>query len=203
MLTKGDKLGLIGHNGAGKSSLLRIMAGIYQPQKGEITVKGKISSLLDLNVGMQMEANGYENIRVRSLILGISKDETKKCIADIQQFSELGDFMSIPVKTYSSGMLMRLAFGMSTSFIPDILLIDEVIGAGDANFIKKAQTRLESFIAKSNILVLSSHSTEIIQRFCNKVLWLEHGAVRMFGAADDVLSAYDPHPTLSHKWERE
>ncbi|MBA2654120.1 MAG: ABC transporter ATP-binding protein [Gammaproteobacteria bacterium] len=190
-LNKGDKLGLIGHNGAGKSTLLRTLAGIYEPQEGGIHVKGEISSLLDLHVGMQFESSGYENIRVRGLIMGMSKKETKKTIQDIEQFTELGDFLSIPVKTYSSGMIMRLAFGMSTSFTPDILLIDEVIGTGDANFMKQAHNRLDHFIAKSNILVLSSHSSEIIQRFCNKVLWLEHGTIKDFGATQEILAKYN------------
>lgn len=189
-ISKGDRLGLIGHNGAGKSTLLRILAGIYEPQEGNINVRGDISSLLDLSVGMQLESSGYENIRVRGLILGLSNKEIKKTIEDIEEFTELGDFMSIPVKTYSSGMLMRLAFGMSTSFTRDILLIDEVIGTGDASFINKAQQRLENFIAKSNILVLSSHSSEIIQKFCTKVLWLEHGAVKGFGETDEIIKQY-------------
>jgi ABC-type polysaccharide/polyol phosphate transport system ATPase subunit len=189
-LNKGDKLGLIGHNGAGKSSLLRILAGIYEPQEGKLQVKGKVSSILDLSIGMQLESNGYENIRVRGIIMGFSKEEIKSTTKDIEEFTELGDFMSIPIKTYSSGMLMRLAFGMSTSFTPDILLIDEVIGAGDANFINKAKKRMEDFIEKSNILLLSSHSSDIIEQFCNKVLWLEHGKIKEFGEAREVIKNY-------------
>jgi ABC-type polysaccharide/polyol phosphate transport system ATPase subunit len=191
-LNEGDKLGLIGHNGAGKSTLLRTIAGIFEPQEGNIRIKGEISSLLDLYVGMQLESSGYENIRVRGLILGLSKSETKNTMADIERFTELGNFLSTPVKTYSQGMAMRLAFAISTSFTPaDILLIDEAIGTADANFMNKAHKRLENFIVKSNILVLSSHSFEIVSKFCTQVLWLEHGKIKDFGRTDEVLAKYN------------
>jgi ABC-type polysaccharide/polyol phosphate transport system ATPase subunit len=190
-LSRGDKLGLIGHNGAGKSTLLRILAGIFEPEKGEVIIKGNVSSLLDLQVGMQLESNAYDNIRTKGLLLGLSKDEINQIIYDVEEFTELGNFLSLPVKTYSSGMLMRLAFGLATSCIPDILLIDEVIGTGDANFLNKAQQRLEKLISKSNILVLSSHSTEIIQKFCTKVLWLEHGKIKELGEVSRIIEMYN------------
>lgn len=188
-LNKGDKLGIIGHNGAGKSTLLKVLAGIYEPQQGSLQIKGKVSSLLDIHVGMQFEATGYDNIKLRSLILGLSKKEHHNIVPDVEDFTELGNFMAMPVKTYSSGMAMRLAFGISTAAIPDILLLDEVIGMGDANFINKAHRRIENLVERSNIVIISSHMTDVIRKFCNKVLWLEHGVAKQFGSLD-VLDLY-------------
>ncbi|MBA2648874.1 MAG: ABC transporter ATP-binding protein [Legionella sp.] len=190
-LKKGDRLGLIGHNGAGKSTLLRVLSGVYEPIKGQVLVKGNISSLINVNVGMQPTLTGYENIRLRSLILGLSNEQIAYIIKDIEEFTELGNFLSMPVKTYSSGMTLRLAFGLSTAIIPDILLVDEVIGTGDAGFIQKAKNRMLSFINQSNIMVISSHDNAIIKQFCTKVLWLEHGHVKMFGALDDVMEVFE------------
>ena len=190
-LKKGDRLGLIGHNGAGKSTLLRVLSGVYEPQQGRVHVKGNISSLINVSVGMQPTLTGYENIRMRGFILGLSAEQIKFIISDIEEFTELGNFLSMPVKTYSSGMMIRLAFGLSTALIPDILLVDEVIGAGDAGFIEKAKNRMKSFVNKSNIMVLSSHSNDIIKQFCNRVLWLEHGNVKMFGDREEVLRVYE------------
>jgi len=190
-LQKGDKLGLIGHNGAGKSTLLKVIAGIYEPCQGAINVTGIISSLLSLSVGMQMGATGYENIRMRCIMLGLSHDETKRIIKDVEEFTELGDYLSMPVKVYSSGMQVRLTFGIATAITPDILLLDEVVGAGDAQFIKKAQSRLDKLIKNSNILVLASHSNDLVKKFCNKALWLEHGKTRLFGNVNEVVNAYE------------
>lgn len=185
-LNKGDKLGLIGHNGAGKSTLLKVLAGIYEPQQGVIHINGKVSALLDIHVGMQFDANGYDNIKIRSLMMGLSKKEYCEIVPDIVDFTELGNFLSMPVKTYSSGMAMRLAFGMSTATTPDILLLDEVIGTGDASFINKAQRRIENLVTQSNIVIISSHMTDVIRKFCNKVLWLEHGVIKHFGGVDVI-----------------
>ena len=190
-LKKGDRLGLIGHNGAGKSTLLRVLSGVYEPMQGRVHVKGNISSLINVNVGMQVTLTGYENIHMRGLILGLSKDQIKFIIKDIEEFTELGKFLSMPVKTYSSGMLVRLAFGLSTALTPDILLVDEVIGAGDAGFIEKAKNRMKMFVNQANIMVLSSHANDIIEQFCNKVLWLEHGQIKMFGTMTTVMEAYE------------
>lgn len=183
-LNKGDKLGLIGHNGAGKSTLLKVLARIYEPQKGKFSIQGHVSTLLDINVGMQFEATGYENIKIRSLILGLSKSGHKELVPDIESFAELGNFLSMPVKTYSMGMAMRLAFGMSTAATPDILLLDEVIGVGDGRFLHKAQERIEDLVKKSNIVVISTHMSDFIRKFCNKILWLEHGMVKNFGGLE-------------------
>ncbi len=190
-LKKGDRLGLIGHNGAGKSSLLRVLSGVYEPLQGNIYIKGNIVSLINISVGMQPTLTGYENIRMRGLILGLSNDQIKNIIKNIEEFTELGDFLSMPVKTYSSGMMIRLAFGLSTALVPDILLVDEVIGVGDAGFLEKAKNRMNEYVNQSNIMVLASHSNEIIKQFCNCVLWLEHGSVKMFGDVNSVMDAYE------------
>lgn len=192
-LKKGDRLGLIGHNGAGKSTLLRMLSGVYEPLQGEVLVSGSISSLINVSVGMQPTLTGYENIHLRGLILGLNKAQIETITKDIEEFTELGNFLSMPVKTYSSGMMLRLAFGLSTALIPDILLVDEVIGTGDASFIDKAKNRMHQFVNRSNIMVLSSHSSDIIRQFCNRVLWLEHGSVKMLGDMDDVIGAYEAY----------
>ncbi len=193
VLKKGDRLGLIGHNGAGKSTLLRVLAGIFEPSVGRVKIHGKISSLLDVNLGMQLELSGYENIKTRCVFLGIAKEDVPEIIADIEEFTEMGSYLSLPVKTYSSGMALRLAFGLSTVVTPDILLIDEVIGAGDARFLEKAKARMNTYVEQSNILVMASHSNEIVKQFCNKALWLEHGSLKKLGEVNQVISAYEEY----------
>lgn len=189
-LEKGDRLGLIGHNGSGKSTLLKVLAGIYEPTLGSMNVVGYVSSLLSVGVGMQPGATGYENIRLRCLMHGYSRNETNQIIADMEEFTELGDFLAMPVKIYSSGMSLRLAFGIATAITPDILLLDEVVGAGDAHFVEKAQNRLNNLVEKSNILVLATHSNDLIKKFCNKVMWLEQGKIKCFGEASEVVERY-------------
>jgi len=196
-LKKGDRLGLIGHNGAGKSTLLRVLSGVYEPQQGIVSVNGSISSLINVSVGMEPMLTGYENIRMRGLILGLSNEHVKNIIIDIEEFTELGKFLSMPVKTYSTGMMIRLAFGLSTALDPDILLVDEVIGAGDAGFIDKAKKRMQTYVDQSNIMVFSSHANDLIRQFCNCVLWLEHGHIKMMGDVDTVMSAYEKN-VLTH-----
>lgn len=190
-LQSGDKLALIGHNGAGKSTLLRVLAGIYLPSAGELTIKGSVAALLDISLGMQSEATGYENIYIRGLLMGLSRKEIAQLIPDIEAFTDLGKFLSIPIKTYSSGMRVRLAFAISTAIESEILLLDEAVGAGDASFADKAQQRIENLIRRSHIMVLASHDNELIKRFCNKGLWLEHGSVKAYGDIDTVVSAYE------------
>ena len=186
-LQDGDRLGIIGHNGAGKSTLLRVLATIYEPTRGLFRYQGKISPLLDVMLGINYESTGYENILLRGALLGLKRKELSHKIKDIADFTELGDFLHMPIRTYSSGMLMRLAFAVATSIQPDILLMDEAIGVGDKNFIQKANQRLKSMIDKSNILVIASHSDEIIKKFCNKVLVLDAGKMTKFSAVEDVL----------------
>ncbi len=187
---EGDRVGLIGQNGAGKTTLLRTLARIYEPVSGTLRIEGQSAPLFDITLGMDMEANGYENIKLRGLFLGMSLSQIEERMDEIVAFCELGDFLSMPLRTYSSGMLVRLAFAVVTSFAPDILLLDEMIGAGDATFLQKAQARLQRFIASARIMFLASHSTAVIKDFCNKAILLHHGKLVAFGPVDDVLAAY-------------
>lgn len=190
-LRAGDRLGLIGHNGAGKSTLLRVMAGIYPPTGGSIQVEGKSVPLLDIALGMDDQSTGRQNIRLRGLLLGMSDAEIRRKTDDIAEFTELGDYLDLPLRTYSSGMRVRLAFAVSTAVDADILLLDEVLGVGDASFQEKAARRLQELHDRSEIVVLAIHSSETIRKTCNKVLWMERGRVRMFGPVHEVVDAYD------------
>ena len=190
-LNKGDRVGLLGKNGAGKSTLLRVMARIYQPSSGNIEINGKISSLFDINLGFNMEATGYENIINLGILRGWSRGQAHAVVDEIEKFTGLGDFLSRPVRTYSSGMHMKLAFAVATSTVPDILLIDEVIGVGDALFMKKAQDRIMNLVDQVQILVLTSHSSDIIERFCNKVVVMDAGEVKYFGDCASGIKFYE------------
>jgi len=187
----GDRIGLVGRNGAGKTTLLKIMAGIYEPTQGSVVRQGRVSSLLDLSLGMEEDATGYENIFRAGLMFGLKKREMVEFVPAIEKFTELGDYLSMPLRTYSSGMRMRLAFAVATSISPEILLIDEVIGAGDAMFVAKANKRTEELVADSNILVIASHAADVIRKFCNRAVLLERGRVACVGDVDDVLKIYD------------
>ncbi len=173
----GDRVGLYGHNGAGKTSLLRLIAGIYEPTSGQIQVEGRISSLLDVTLGMDPEATGYENIKLRGLILGLTTEQIDTLTPSIVDFSGLGEFVGVPVRTYSSGMVLRLAFSIVTSIHPDILLLDEWLSVGDADFVQKAEERMRSLVDSASILVLASHSRSVIDDVCNIVVTLEHGKI--------------------------
>ena len=177
-LKEGDRIGLVGHNGAGKSTILRVLAGIYSPTRGKVEIEGVVAPLFDAGLGFNAEATGYENIMLRGLLLGLTKEEIKDKSKEIAEFSELGDYLHLPVRTFSSGMQTRLAFATSTAIEPDILLLDEIIGAGDADFMKKAEKRLESLIFQSEILVLASHSEHIMQRFCSKIFKMHQGEIQ-------------------------
>lgn len=189
-LEKGDRLALLGHNGAGKSTLLKVLAHIYEPTKGIVRVQGRMNCLFDIMMGMDHELNGYENIMLRGLILGLSKSEIQKIIPKVVAFSELGDFMKMPIKSYSSGMKVRLAFGIITNVFSEILLIDEVVNVGDAKFVKKAKAQIKSLVYQSDFMVLSTHDTHIVKELCNKALWLEQGVIRCFGSVEEVLKLY-------------
>jgi ABC-type polysaccharide/polyol phosphate transport system ATPase subunit len=191
----GEHIGLIGHNGAGKSTMLRAVAGVYEPVLGTISVRGRVTSLIDLMLGMDAEANGYENIRIRCMLLGLLPQEIDALIDDIAQVTELGDFLAMPVRTYSSGMVLRLAFAISTSITPDILLMDEWIGAGDASFVKKAQLRLQSLLGRTGILFIASHQESIVKDNCTRAIWLEKGAIRSDGSPADVWREYEAWST--------
>lgn len=190
-LQEGDRLGLIGHNGAGKSTLLKVLAGIYEPTTGVVVAEGKIVSTLNISLGMEVEATGIENIIIRGLLLGMRRSEIDKKIDEIAEFTELGEYLDMPVRIYSSGMLTRLAFATVTSMDSDILLMDEVIGTGDAAFIEKAERRLGEFINRSKIVALASHSNDMIRKFCTKAVLLEHGCSVAIGPVDEMLALYE------------
>jgi ABC-2 type transport system ATP-binding protein len=189
-LGPGDRLALLGHNGAGKTTLLRVMAKLYAPTHGRVTIQGRVAPLLNLSFGMDVDSTGYDNIFIRGLFLGMTKAELKKKADVIAEFSELGDFLDLPMRTYSAGMRARLAFAISTHVETDILLLDEVVATGDARFFKKANEKLESFARESKLLVLASHSNKVLRELCNKALLLEHGRVKAFGPIDDVIDTY-------------
>jgi len=189
-LQDGDRLGIIGPNGAGKTTLLRVISRIYEPQKGEVDIEGSISTFTDLTLGMDPEATGWENITFRCVFMGLTFARARELSSSIDEFSELGDYLDMPVRTHSAGMFIRLAFAISTSVQPDIIIMDELIGAGDAQFYQKAQKRLEDLIGNTKILVLASHDEGIIRDLCNKAIWLEHGKVQSIGPAGDVVKQY-------------
>ena len=176
-LKSGDRLGLIGHNGAGKSTLLRALAGVYEPSSGEFVREGTVASLIDPSLGIEADATGLENIMLRGLVMGMSRKQLDELTPGICEFSGLGEYVNMPVRTYSTGMMMRLAFSISTSVQADILLMDEWLSVGDAEFTEKAERRMQDVVAKSGILVLASHSPELIARECNRVIHLEHGRI--------------------------
>jgi ABC-type polysaccharide/polyol phosphate transport system ATPase subunit len=186
----GDRIGIIGHNGAGKTTLLRVIAQVYPPTHGSIEVDGNISSFTDITLGMDPDATGAENIIFRLVFMGLSFKEARAKSESIADFSELGEFLNVPVRTYSTGMYLRLAFAISTSIEPDIIVMDEMIGAGDANFIKKAEKRLKTMMEKTKILVLATHDTKIMNTLCNKVMWLDHGEIRHVGNINDIMPIY-------------
>lgn len=177
-IREGDRVALIGHNGSGKTTLLRVLAGVYAPVEGSISIRGKITSLLDSMLGMDGEATGIENIKLRGLFLGLRPKQTEKLIDEIVEFSELGDFINMPVRTYSSGMVLRLAFAISTSTQPEILLMDEWMSVGDEKFKNKAEKRLEEFVDKAGILVMATHDHGLADRVCSKSIYLEHGCMQ-------------------------
>lgn len=176
-LVKGDRVGLIGHNGAGKTTMLRTMAGIYRPVSGTVTRQGSTSTIIELGAGMDVELSGYENIIRMGMLLGSSYDDMKRATPSIENFTELGDYLSMPVRTYSTGMTMRLMFAVATANRPEILLIDEMFGTGDASFQARAATRMHELISTASIFVFASHSNTLIKAYCNRVFKLEHGKV--------------------------
>lgn len=185
-----DRVGLIGHNGAGKSTLLRVLSGVYAPTQGHVLRQGDVYSLIDVSLGIDHEATGRENIYLRGALLGLSKKEINARLDEIIAFSELGEFIDMPVRTYSSGMHLRLAFSVSTVIQPEILLMDEWLSVGDEGFKHKAEVRLAELVESTKILVIASHSRDLILKTCNRVLWLEHGMIKMDGAPDEVCAAY-------------
>jgi lipopolysaccharide transport system ATP-binding protein len=198
-LGSGDRLGLIGANGAGKTTLLRTLAGIYEPVVGRIRIQGSMNALLNVQLGMNPELTGRENIELRGLYDGLSSPALARLADDVSSFADLGDFLDLPVRIYSSGMMVRLAFALATAIRPQILLMDEWILAGDAAFLERARVRLEDLVRGADILVLSTHSAALVQAWCSRVIWLDQGQVREDGPAEIVLDNYlkdsSPHAT--------
>lgn len=186
----GERVGLIGPNGAGKSTLLKTMAGIYPPHHGVVRVEGHVCPLFEFSTGFEMEATGWDNIRTRALLLGMSAGEIDRKIDDIASFTGLGEFLDIPVRCYSAGMALRLAFATSTAVEPEILLLDEVMAAGDAAFIAKARRRMDELMEKASIVVFATHNLEMLPAFCARSILLQHGRVVADGPSAEVIARY-------------
>jgi ABC-2 type transport system ATP-binding protein len=197
-LNMGDRVGLVGHNGAGKSTLLRLLSGIYEPTRGSAIVRGRVAPVFDLGVGMDPEISGYENIIIRGLFLGETRKSMMSKVDEIAEFTELGEYLSMPLRTYSTGMRVRLAMGVVTSIDPEILLLDEGIGAVDSDFMRKAQVRLQKLVERTGILVFASHSNEFLARLCKTAMWIDHGTIKMTGAIQDVVRAYEGEDAARH-----
>lgn len=190
-LREGDRVGLVGHNGAGKSTLLRLLSGIYEPTRGSADIRGRVAPVFNLGVGMDPEISGYENIIIRGLFLGQTRKQMKAKMEEIADFTELGEYLSMPLRTYSTGMRIRLALGVVTSIEPEILLLDEGIGAVDAAFMAKARDRLQALVERSGILVFASHSNDFLAQLCNTALWVDHGQIRDAGLVPDIVESYE------------
>ncbi len=189
-IQQGERVALIGHNGSGKSTLLRAMAGIYPLAGGDIKVSGRIGTLLELSLGFEQEATGRENIYYRGMAMGYSRRALAKCEAEIVEFSDLGDFIDLPVRTYSAGMNVRLAFAISTQFSPEVLLVDEVFGAGDAKFAERAVQRMMRIVSDAGIFVIATHDVSLVQRVCQRVVRLEAGRIVADGPPESVIPEY-------------
>lgn len=189
-IESGERVGIIGHNGAGKSTLLKVLAGIYPPQRGRVTIEGHVCPLFEFVTGFEMEATGWENIRTRALLLGMSPKEIDKKVDGIAAFSNLGEFLDIPVRHYSTGMFVRLAFATSTAVDPQILLLDEVMAAGDAAFIESAKQRMNEMMLRASIVVFASHSLDVLPSFCDRTILLKEGRVVADGQTADVVRHY-------------
>lgn len=197
-LKEGDRVGLVGHNGAGKSTLLRLLSGIYEPTRGSAHIRGRVAPVFDLGVGMDPEISGFENIIIRGLFLGQTRKQMKAKMDEIAEFSELGDYLAMPLRTYSTGMRIRLALGVVTSIEPEILLLDEGIGAVDAAFMAKARHKLSDLVERSGILVFASHSNDFLAQLCDSALWVDHGQIRQCGSIPDIVEAYEGKGAADH-----
>jgi lipopolysaccharide transport system ATP-binding protein len=203
-LSPGERLGLIGSNGAGKTTLLRTLAGIYEPVRGCVRIEGTLNALLDPNLGMNPDLTGRENIALRGLFAGLDRASIRRMEEDVITFAGLSEFIHLPLRTYSSGMIVRLGFALATAIHPEILLMDEWFLAGDAQFIGKAQARLELLVRNAEILVLSSHEHKVIKEWCTRALWLDRGRVMKEGAPEEVIAAYlDSIEEQRAEWKKE
>lgn len=188
---KGEVLGIIGHNGAGKSTLLKVISGILKPTEGSVQVNGTVVPMLELGSGFDYDLTGHENVFLNGAILGYSEEFLKEKYNEIVEFSELGQFIHVPLRNYSSGMVMRLAFSVATVVNPDILIVDEILAVGDAAFQEKSKARMLELMGGGTTVLFVSHSLDQIREMCDRVLWLDHGEVKMLGSADDVCNAYE------------
>ena len=187
---KGDVVGLIGHNGAGKSTMLKVISGILKPTEGSVAVGGNVVPMLELGSGFDHDLTGRENVFLNGAILGYSEKYLKEKYEEIVAFSELGKFIDVPLRNYSSGMLMRLAFSIATVVNPEILIVDEILAVGDAAFQEKSKARMKELMGGGTTVLFVSHTLEQIREMCNKVVWLDHGQVKMCGDAESVCAAY-------------
>ena len=189
-ITEGERVGIVGLNGAGKSTILKLMAGIYPPTSGSVDISGHVCPMFEFATGFEMHQTGWDNIKIRALLLGMKQHELQEKIQEIAEFTELGEFLNYPVRTYSAGMFIRLAFAVSTAINPQILLLDEVVGAGDMNFAAKAKSRMLEFMQTGKILVFTSHSMDLIREYCDRVLWIKQGNVVADGNVDEIIKQY-------------
>jgi lipopolysaccharide transport system ATP-binding protein len=189
-IAAGDRIGLIGHNGAGKTTLLRVLSGIYHPSAGRITIRGEVTSLINISLGIDPESTGRENILLRSAMMGLNPAQALERMDEIISFSGLENFIDMPFRTYSSGMQLRLAFSVSTCIRPQILIMDEWLSTGDQDFRDRAEKRLKEVVSSTEILVLASHSMPLLEKNCNRLLWLDRGRIRMDGGFAEVAESY-------------
>jgi len=186
----GDRIALVGDNGSGKSTLLRVISRVYPPTSGVVSIVGNVSPMFDATLGMSMDATGLENIQIAGTIWGMTPSQIRNSVDDIASFTELGEYLNVPIRTYSNGMMLRLAFAIATVREPEILLIDEIIGVGDAGFFEKAFARLRQLVERSRILIVAAHADDILRRLCNKAAWLSHGSLVAYADIETVLAAY-------------
>jgi lipopolysaccharide transport system ATP-binding protein len=194
-IAHGERVGLIGRNGSGKSTLLRALGGIYPLKSGDVRVEGQIGTLLDISLGFEVEATGRENIYYRGMAMGFSRSKIRAAEREIVEFAALGDFIDLPMRTYSAGMFVRLGFAVSTQFSPDILLIDEVFGAGDASFAQRAVKRMLNIVQKAGIVVLATHDMKLVEQVCTRVIWMDGGDIVRDGPPSVVIPQYLHHAT--------
>jgi ABC-type polysaccharide/polyol phosphate transport system ATPase subunit len=190
-INHGDRLAILGANGAGKSTLLKVLAGIYAPTRGRMHASGRVSALLTASVGLNLDATGRENIIIRGMYMDVHPRDMRARVDEITEFTELGSFIDMPVRTYSAGMMVRLCFAVATALRPEILLMDEWLAAGDAGFLRKARQRMEDFVSRTSILVLASHSLPVVREWCNRAVLLNQGRIAAIGSVDDVAAVYE------------
>lgn len=186
----GDRLAILGHNGAGKSTLLKLISDIYKPTSGTVELNGSLSSLTNIQLGMEEEATGYENIIIKGVLMGMTFSQIKSKVDEIIEFSELGEYINLPMRTYSTGMALRLAFAVSTCITPEILILDEMIGAGDKSFLQKVELRTNELMKNAKILVLASHNNQILKKFCNKAILMKKGEIVARGEVDEMIKLH-------------